>query len=310
VTAHLVTALVLSAAIGLGIAALYLVWPRRLTVDEWMFHRRALTTVGIAATPPSAGPRWMPAGRPWLNELFGELVPAPDADLRLLQLLGRAVPTERLGRHLGIAAAAGGSAALVATLIVAAATHSGWVAVMAPVVGLILAVVTPVAQLYGWKRGAMRIRSAIERRLPRVLTGARVLLEAGAVTPEGALAAAVASYEDHASELLREALRIREVRRLDLEAALDDVAERYADDEIHRLADAFRVGQRYGTGMSALLADVCRRMRQTWHARYRERITRAPVLMLLPALVFFVIPLLGLVMYLIFTPLLGTLGRL
>ena len=43
---------------------------------------------------------------------------------------------------------------------------------------------------------------------------------------------------------------------------------------------------------------------------YRERITRAPVLMTVPALMFFVLPLLVLVMFLVFTPLMGTLGRL
>jgi len=64
------------------------------------------------------------------------------------------------------------------------------------------------------------------------------------------------------------------------------------------------------TGMSMLLVDFAQRARSSWHASYRERITRAPVLMTVPALMFFVLPLLVLVMYLVFTPLMGTLGRL
>jgi pilus assembly protein TadC len=91
---------------------------------------------------------------------------------------------------------------------------------------------------------------------------------------------------------------------------LDEVAERYSVEDLHRLADSFRIGRRYGTGMAALLADFAQAARSGWHARYRERITRAPVLMTVPALVFFVMPLLALVMYLVFSPLLGTLSRL
>ena len=48
----------------------------------------------------------------------------------------------------------------------------------------------------------------------------------------------------------------------------------------------------------------------SWHAGYRERVTRAPVLMTVPALIFFVLPLLVLVMFLVFAPLMGTLSRL
>lgn len=62
--------------------------------------------------------------------------------------------------------------------------------------------------------------------------------------------------------------------------------------------------------MSTLLVDFAQRARNSWHASYRERITRAPVLMTVPALMFFVLPLLVLVMYLVFTPLMGTLSRL
>src|SRR5205807_1795430 len=82
---------------------------------------------------------------------------------------------------------------------------------------------------------ARRLRRAVQRRLPRVLTGARVLLESGAATPEGALATAAITYQDPAGDLLREALRIKEVRRLELEAALDEVGELYRVETFHRL---------------------------------------------------------------------------
>src|SRR5260370_1254348 len=62
--------------------------------------------------------------------------------------------------------------------------------------------------------------------------------------------------------------------------------------------------------LAALVALTAQRARSSWHASYRERITRAPVLMTVPALMFFVLPLLVLVMFLVFSPLMGTLSRL
>jgi len=310
VTAPLAVALGLALAIGLASGVLFALWPRRLTAEEWMFHRRAVSAVPAVGPQTGARGSRLPIGSGWWTDLWLELAPAPETDLRLLRLLDSTVPTDATRRDLGTIAASAGSIGLVLMLVIAISTQSIAAAVAAPVVALAFALGAPVLRTATWKLRARRMRRTVQRRMPRVLTGARVLLEAGAVTPEGALAAAVAAYDDPASGLLREALRVREVRRLELEAALDEVATDYGDDEIHKLADAFRVGHRYGTGMSALLSDVCRRMRHAWHATYRERISRAPVLMLLPALVFFVLPLLGLVMFLIFSPLLGTLQRL
>ncbi len=62
--------------------------------------------------------------------------------------------------------------------------------------------------------------------------------------------------------------------------------------------------------MAQLLAEHALQLRQRRHQEYRERITRAPVLMTVPALLFFVLPLLVLIMYLVFTPLLHTLTQL
>ena len=50
--------------------------------------------------------------------------------------------------------------------------------------------------------------------------------------------------------------------------------------------------------------------RQAWFAAYRERIRRAPVVMTIPAMLFFVAPFLTLIMFLVFTPLVRALGQL
>ena len=232
---------------------------------------------------------------------------------RLLLNLGSdrmPVTTEAVARRLLWLAGGGAAAGIVAITALTLVEGAYWLAAAAPLVGLVGAVTLPAGQLASWSYRARRRRAEVARRLPRVLTGARVLLESGAATAEGALAAAVATYADPSADLVREALRVKEVQRLELEAALDEVAERYSVEDLHRLADSFRIGRRYGTGMAALLADFAQAARSGWHARYRERITRAPVLMTVPALVFFVMPLLALVMYLVFSPLLGTLSRL
>ena len=53
-TAALTGALVLSVVGGISISALYLAWPRRLTAEEWVVHRRALLQVADA----TRGRRW------------------------------------------------------------------------------------------------------------------------------------------------------------------------------------------------------------------------------------------------------------
>ncbi|MHB8501306.1 MAG: hypothetical protein ACYDHE_10235 [Candidatus Acidiferrales bacterium] len=308
-TAALTGALVLSVVGGISIAALYLAWPRRLTAEEWVVHRRALLQVADARR----GQRWLA----WLSGRstsvgIGGLVRSSEPDRLLLSLGSDRMPvtTEAVARRLLWLAGGGAAAGIVAVTALALAEGAYWLAAIAPVVGIIAAVTLPAGQLASWSYRARRRRAEVARRLPRVLTGARVLLESGAATAEGALAAAVATYADPSADLVREALRVKEVQRLELEAALDEVAERYRVEDLHRLADSFRIGRRYGTGMAALLADFAQAARSGWHARYRERITRAPVLMTVPALVFFVMPLLALVMYLVFSPLLGTLSRL
>ena len=160
------------------------------------------------------------------------------------------------------------------------------------------------------RRSATRARVAIRRRLPRILGGSRVLLESGAVTPHQALSAAVTVYRDAAADVLREALLQQEVHRSELQAALDHVGETYGLEELRRLADAYRVGTKHGTQMADLLTEFAIRLRQGEHAAYRERMTRAPVLMAVPALVFFVLPLLAVLLLLILFPLESALTQL
>ena len=308
-TSVLGAALVLSVLSGVAASALFLVWPRRLSAEEWIVHRRSYARAAVVSgTGP--WPRVLTGGASVPR--LGGLVRLSDADRALLELAGARVPTEpeAVTRRLVWLAAVGAVAGIVVATALGLTTGATWLALAAPLIGLIAALTLPGLQLASWRYSARSLRTDFHRRLPRLLTGARVLLESGGATAEGALSAAVATYADPAADVFREALRLKEVRRLELEAAMDEVSDRYAIRELRRLADNFRIGHRYGTGMSALLADFAKAARESWHAQYRQRITRAPVLMTVPALIFFVLPLLVLVMFLVFTPLMGTLGRL
>jgi Flp pilus assembly protein TadB len=304
VTNSLVGALVLSAVGGAAVSWLFIAWPRRMTAEEWIVHRRSFQRAHDAAKQPARLTlfRGSPVGVRVL----------PEADLALLRLARRGAPAGQGEAVRRITLIAGGFAAgvIVVGSLTAITTGSPGLAVASPLVALLVAGVAGAGQWLSWRFEVDRLRSAIRKDLPRLLTGARVLLDSGTANAEQALAAAVGTYADPAAELLREALRRKEVRRVDFEAAVDEVGDRYGVEEMHRLADSLRVGHRYGTGMSTLLVDFAQRARSSWHASYRERVTRAPVLMTVPALVFFVLPLLVLVMFLVFTPLMGTLSRL
>ncbi|MDQ6879711.1 MAG: hypothetical protein M3082_18820 [Candidatus Dormibacteraeota bacterium] len=304
-TATLAGALVLSGLTGVTVSWLFIAWPRRLSAEEWIVHRRSFQRSHDTTKQP-VGLSILRTG-----SVAGVAI-LPEADVALLSLASPDAPATQGAALRRLALLAGGSA--VGVIIVASvggiATGAMWLAVASPLLALLAAGVALTGQWVRWRIEAARIRSVIRRDLPRLLTGARVLLDSGTANAEQALAAAVSTYADPAAELLREALRRKEVRRVDFEAAVDEVADRYAVAEFHRLADSLRVGHRYGTGMSTLLVDFAQRARSSWHAGYRERITRAPVLMTVPALMFFVLPLLVLVMFLVFAPLMGTLSRL
>jgi len=304
-TAPLAGALVLSGLTGVIVSWLFIAWPRRITAEEWIVHRRAFQrahdtttqSVGLSIARTARVPGI------WL---------LPDADLALLGLSSFGAPATRADALRRLALLGGGSAAgvIIVASILGIATGATWLAVASPLLALLAALVALTGQWLRLRFEVASVRTAIRKDLPRLLTGARVLLDSGTANAEQALAAAVGTYADPAAELLREALRLKEVRRVEFEAAVDEVADRYAVGEFHRLADSLRVGHRYGTGMSMLLVDFAQRARSSWHASYRERITRAPVLMTVPALMFFVLPLLVLVMFLVFSPLMGTLSRL
>lgn len=286
-----------------ALAALCLVWPREATAEEWVLHRRA-STRRPPAVQLAAALRLVGSGTR-LELRLRWLMRVVRADLRLLQLRGEspAGGEEELVAgllRLGLLGIATGLVAGMSAWL--GAGHAG-----APAAALLLAIafggLFPGQRWLGLRRGAERARAAIRRRLPRILTGARVLLESGAVTPQQALAAAVAVYRDPAADVLREALLHQEVRRVELQETLDQVGETYGLEELRRLADAFRVGTKHGTQMADLLADFALRLRQGEHATYRERMTRAPVLMAVPALVFFVLPLLTVLLLLVLFPL-------
>lgn len=305
--------LALSAVCGVSAAALYLVWPRRMTAEEWVMHRRAMSvpaderahrSFGLKPNLGRFAPRF---------ERYWRLLAVTRPNLSLLRLAGGHEPaSERelaleLGRRAGFGILIGLGLDLILWI---GSRGSDLPLVLAFAVAAAGATLVPALWLLSLRQRAGRLRLAIERRLPRLLTAARVLLESGATTPEGAINEAVAIHADPAADLLREALRLREVQRLELEVALDEVAHRYEISSLERLADGFRVGSHYGTRMAQLLAEHALQLRQRRHQEYKERITRAPILMTVPALIFFVLPLLVLIMYLVFTPLLHTLTQL
>lgn len=304
-TAPLLGALLLSALIGITVSWLFIAWPRRMTAEEWIVHRRSFQRAHDTTKQP-AGLALLRRG-----SVAGVRI-LPDADIALMSLASSSAPATQMDALRRIALLAGGSAAgvIIVATVGGIATEATGIAVVSPLLALLVAGAAGIGQWITWRFEVASLRAAIRKDLPRLLTGARVLLDSGTANAEQALAAAVGTYADPAAELLREALRCKEVRRIDFEAAVDEVADRYAVADLHRLADSLRVGHRYGTGMSTLLVDFAQRARSSWHAGYRERITRAPVLMTVPTLVFFVLPLLVLVMFLVFTPLMGTLTRL
>lgn len=302
----LILAMVLALVASVSLAGVYASWPRPISPDEWITRRR-VSELGPEARRAAAPGRLRRAAARlrWPVAFIG-------ADLALLRSQGRgsAGSEEDLAYELLRLGALGGTGGLL--LGVALWLLSGRLGV--PLSALLLAAVgaalLPALRWLRFRRQADSIRAAIQHRLPRVLTGSRVLLESGALTPQNALRTTVAIYRDPASDVLREALRESQVRRVELQNTLDAVAQRYGLDPVQRLADAFRVGTRFGTEMADTLSTFAADVRRSWHAEYRERMTRAPVLMTIPALVFFVVPLFGLILLLVLTPLMRSLSQI
>lgn len=302
----LALALVLALVVSVALAGVYASWPRWVSPDEWITRRRASELGPDARWPATAGLVRLTAAR------LGWTVAVIDADLALLrsQGLGLGGDDEELALELlrlGALGVAGGVIIGIGLWLASGRHGVPWSAGLLVGVG---AVLLPALRWLSFRRQGDAMRSTIRHRLPRLLTGSRVLLESGALTLQKALTTTVAIYQDPASGVLREALRDGQVRRVELHTALDAVAQRYRLEPVQRLADAFRMGTRFGTEMADLLSTFAAEVRQGWHAEYRERMTRAPVLMTIPALVFFVVPLFGLVLLLVLTPLMRSLSQL
>jgi Flp pilus assembly protein TadB len=274
-----------------------------MTAEEWVLHRRASRLGRRPAQPPLVLRLINRSSRlslrlRWALRLIRE-------DLRLLRLRGEspAANEEALASDLFRLGALGAGAGLLAGIVLWLASGRPSLSVNAIELPVACAVLLPGLRWLRLRRNAEQARVAIRRRLPRILTGARVLLESGAATPQQALSIAVSVYRDPAADVLREAVLQQEVRRLELQQALDEVGEAHGLEQLRRLADAYRVGTRHGTPMADLLTEFALTLREAEHAAYRERMTRAPVLMAVPALVFFVLPLLAVILLLILFPL-------
>jgi len=109
-TAALAAALVLSVVGGFSIAAVYLAWPRRLTAEEWVVHRRAI--LRVADTTDGQRRRVWFSG-PSTSIGIGSLMRSSEPDRLLLALSSARMPvtTEAAARRFlwlaGGAAAAG-----------------------------------------------------------------------------------------------------------------------------------------------------------------------------------------------------------
>jgi hypothetical protein len=294
---------VLAGLFAVSVSGLYLVWPREMTAEEWILHRRRGRQ--SRRTAPVALPLRVAGRDSGLGLRVRWALQLVRADLALLRLRGESPAESEEVLVVGLLrlAALGTVAGLVAGIAIwLAAGHPGLPA-SALLLPLACGTLFPGLRWLRLRSRATQARTAIRRRLPRILGGARVLLESGAVTPQQALATAVTVYRDSAADVLREALLRQEVRRVELQQALDQIGEAYRLDELRRLADAYRVGTKHGTQMADLLTEFALRLRQAEHTAYRERMTRAPVLMAVPALVFFVLPLLAMLLLLILFPL-------
>ncbi len=299
---------------GAATAALVASWPRRLSAEEWVLHRRAATIVREGPARSGRMPPLPIIPRQWLERrAYREAAEAIERDLRFARFAGLGSLPSTPEQLLELVAKAAMTGAVIGLLFAVFAwrvgvVHSLWGA--AVLLALLGAAGGAAVEYRRVRRRAQRLRRSVVRRLPRVITGARMIMESGAATPEGALVMAVGLYTDPAGDLLREAIRIKEVHKLSLEDALDQVGRHYGLSPFGQLADAFRIGRRYGTRLSDILASFAHELRREWHAAYRERITRAPVLMTIPALIFFVVPLLFLILFLVFSPLFSILSQL
>lgn len=307
-TGRMLLPVALAAAGGVSAGLAFLLWPRRLTATEWASHRRL---VGGAAPLGRTRSR---RGRLRLPDGISGVISMPAGlgrDLALLRLRESGLPsTEADLRRLlwqgAVIAALAGLALGGAIQVLGVIPGSPPVAVVLP---LLTGVTAPVLLIRFVRRRAARAREELARALPRVLTGARMLMESGGVTPERALTEVAALYFDPATQLLQEAGRVRDVRLATIDEALDTVAATYGVEGLHRLADAFRIGRQYGTGMSGVLSDFADGLTRQAEVAEETRITTAPIKLVYPGLAFFFTPFFLLILYLFVAPLTQVLNR-
>ena len=150
-------------------------------------------------------------------------------DLALLRLTDTGLPTDegQLRRQLKTAAPVAAGAGLVVGLAVHVARGFVGFPALALLLPAAAGLAAPGLLLRLVTARARGVRDAVDLNFPRVLTGAQMLLESGATTPEKAWLSAAALYDDPATAMLREAGRIREVEFVSIDIALDRVAGVY-----------------------------------------------------------------------------------
>jgi hypothetical protein len=148
-TAALAAALVLSVVGGFSIAAVYLAWPRRLTAEEWVVHRRAILRVADATDGQRRSP-WFSGRSTSIG--IGGLMRSSEPDRLLLALSSDRMPvtTEAAARRLLWLAGGGAVAGIAAVTALTLVEGAYWLAATAPVVGLIGGVSLAAGQLALW----------------------------------------------------------------------------------------------------------------------------------------------------------------
>src|SRR5260370_15176235 len=178
-TVPIAEALVLSALTGVTVSWFFIGWPRRISAEEWIVHRRSFerahdTTkqfggLSILRTGSVAGVRIL-----------------PEADVALLSLASPDAPATQGDAIRRLALLAGGSAAgvIIVASIGGLATGATWLEVFSPLIALLAAGAVVTGQWGRWGVEGASGRASIREDLPRLLTCARVLLGSGTVQAE------------------------------------------------------------------------------------------------------------------------------
>src|SRR5258708_35803562 len=170
-TAPLAGALVLSALTGVTVSWFFISWPRRISAEEWIVHRRSFqrahdTTkqfgvLSFLRTGSVAGVRIL-----------------PEADVALLSLASPDAPATHGDATRRLALLAGGSAAgvIIVASIGGLATGATWLAVFSPPIALLAAAAVVSGPLGRWGVEGGGGRASVRRGLPRPRAGGPVLL--------------------------------------------------------------------------------------------------------------------------------------